>query len=209
MSGSNIKRQERYVEQVDLQFAIKRCRVGDEMRLSLLAKATFLETYAGNADAADILAFVEAEHSVGRYRFWLESEFAKIWIAETIPGQSAIGYAVVLDPSDGRPGIEIKRFYVLHRFQQNGLGHRLMNEILATAHHDGIAEVFLRVQKANRGAVDFYSRIEFCVVGEESFRVGVRDHEALVMRLALAVPPEGATSLTGAKDTHPHLIRIS
>jgi ribosomal protein S18 acetylase RimI-like enzyme len=173
-----------------LDFAITRCRVGDEKRLSLVGKATFLETYAGNTEAADILAFVDAEHSAERYKLWLESDFAKIWIAETIPGHSAIGYAVALTPSDDSFGIEIKRLYVLHRFHQNGLGHLLMNEILATARHEGIAELFLRVQKANQSAVAFYSRNGFDLVGEESFRVGTRDHEALVMRRALDTPSE-------------------
>ena len=64
-----------------------------------------------------------------------------------------------------------------------------MNEILATAHHDGVAELFLRVQKANQSAVDFYCRNGFRVVGEENFRVGARDHEALVMRLDLGRSP--------------------
>jgi diamine N-acetyltransferase len=81
---------ETYFKEVDLEFAIKRCQVGDESRLSLLGKATFLETYAGNTEAADLFAFVEAEHSAEGYKFWLESDFAKIWIAETIPGPSAI-----------------------------------------------------------------------------------------------------------------------
>ena len=115
-----------------MEFAIRRCQVGDERRLSLLGKATFLETYAGNTEAADLLDFVEAEHSAERYKLWLEGDFAKIWIAETIPAHSAIGYAVALLPPDADNGIEIKRLYVLHRFQQNGLGHRLMNEIMAT-----------------------------------------------------------------------------
>ena len=176
-----------------MEFAIRRCQVGDERRLSLLGKATFLETYAGNTEAADLLDFVEAEHSAERYKLWLESDFAKIWIAETIPAHSAIGYAVALLPPDGDHGVEIKRLYVLHRFQQNGLGHRLMNEILATAHHDGIAELLLRVQKANQSAVDFYCRNGFRIVGKENFRVGARDHEALVMRLDLSTPTEGAT----------------
>ena len=68
-----------------MEFAIKPCQVGDERRLSLLGKATFLETYAGNTEAADLLDFVEAEHSAEVYKLWLESDFAKIWIAETIP----------------------------------------------------------------------------------------------------------------------------
>ena len=135
------------------------------------------------------MAFVEAEHSAERYRSWLESDFAKIWIAETIPGRSAIGYAVALVPSDGGFGVEIKRLYV-------GLGRLLMNEILATARHGEIAELFLKVQKVNQSAVDFYSRNGFRVVGEESFRVGAQDHEALVMRLALGTPAESASRLT-------------
>ena len=64
--------------------------------------------------------------------------------------------------------MEIKRLYVLHRFHQRGLGRRLMNEILATARQDGIAELFLKVQKVNQSAVAFYSRYGFCVAGEES-----------------------------------------
>jgi len=75
-----------------------------------------------------------------------------------------------------------------------------MNEILATARHRRIAELFLRVQKANQSAVNSYSRNGFRVIGEECFRVGARDHEALVMRLALAPPAEGASRLAAAAD---------
>jgi hypothetical protein len=65
-----------------------------------------------------------------------------------------------------------------------------MNEILSTGRDDGIAELFLKVQKVNQSAIDFYCRNGFRVVCEERFRVGVRDHEALVMRLALATPAD-------------------
>jgi diamine N-acetyltransferase len=117
-----VKTARNVIKEVDLEFAIKRCQVGDGKRLSLLGKATFLETYAGNTEAGDLLAIVEAEHSAERNRFWLQSDFAKIWIAETIPGHSASGYALALVPSDGGFGVEIKRLYVLHLFQQKGIG---------------------------------------------------------------------------------------
>src|SRR5215472_13156441 len=74
---------------------------------------------------------------------------------------------------------------------QRGLGRRLMNEVLATARQDGIAELFLKVQNTNQSAVAFYSRYGFCVAGEERFRVGARDYKALVMRLALPAPAAG------------------
>ena len=54
-------------EEGDLEFTIRRCHVGDETSLSLLGKASFLETYADSTDAADLLDFVEAEHSAERY----------------------------------------------------------------------------------------------------------------------------------------------
>ena len=176
-----------------MELIIRRCHIGDETSLSLLGKSTFLETYAGSTQADDLLSFVETEHSAERYRSWLESRFARLWVAEIGWGRSAIGYAVALVSPNTGLGLEmeIKRLYVLHRFHQRGLGRRLMNEILATARQDGIAELFLKVQKANQSAVAFYSRYGFCVAGEERFRVGARDYKALVMRLALPAPAEG------------------
>jgi ribosomal protein S18 acetylase RimI-like enzyme len=105
-------------------------------------------------------------------------------------GRSAIGYAVALASPNADFGVEmeIKRLYVLHRFQGNGLGGLLMNEILAAARQSGIAELILKVQKANQSAVSFYSCSGFRVDGEETFRVGARHYAALVMRLSLCTP---------------------
>jgi len=169
-----------------LEFIIRQCQIGDETALSLLGKTTFLESYAGTAEAADILAYIETEHSAESYRTWLQSDIAKIWVAETLVGRSAIGYAVALTSQNNGfcVEMEIKRFYVLYRFHRNGLGHSLMNEVLATARKNRIAGLFLKVEKANQNAIDFYSRIGFRVVGEKPFRAGERDYAVLVMRLA-------------------------
>jgi ribosomal protein S18 acetylase RimI-like enzyme len=59
-----------------------------------------------------------------------------------------------------------------------------MNEVLATARKNRIAGLFLKVEKANQNAIDFYSRIGFRVVGEKPFLAGERDYAVLVMRLA-------------------------
>src|SRR5712675_2771708 len=135
----------------DVEFIIRPCQIGDETALSLLGKATFLETYAGTAEAADILAHVETEHSAETYRTWLQSDIAKIWVAETSVGRSAIGYAVALTSRNNGfcVEMEIKRFYVLYRFHRNGLGLSLMNEVLVTARKNKIAGLFLKVEKAN------------------------------------------------------------
>ena len=168
----------------DGNFRIRRCHTGDETSLSLVGKATFLETYAENTGAADLLDFVETEHSIERYRSWLKSDFVRIWVAQT-NGGSAIGYAVA--SSVAKAGfdeqMEIKRLYLLHRFHRRGLGHLLLNEILTTARKAGIANLFLKVQGANQSAVNFYRTHGFKVVGCEPFRVGATDYAALVMGL--------------------------
>src|SRR6267378_309515 len=151
-----------------LEFIIRQSQIGDETALSLLGTATFLETYVGTAEAADILAHVETEHSAGSYRTWLQSDIAKIWVAETSVGRSAVGYAVALTSQNNGSCVEmeIRRLYVLYRFHRNGLGHSLMNEVLATARKNRVSGLFLKVEKANQNAIDFYSRIGFRVVGE-------------------------------------------
>jgi GNAT superfamily N-acetyltransferase len=96
-------------------------------------KALAVQADVRTAVAAERL-FTVAEAEFGPVDWsWLRSDFAKIWTVETIPGRSAIGYAVAVGFATvgSGVGIEIKRLYILHRFQQNGFGHRLMNEILS------------------------------------------------------------------------------
>src|SRR3982074_3434385 len=136
----------RYRVEVDLEFIVRRCGAGDEAALSLLGRATFLETYAGRSEAADLLAYAEAEHSIESYRLWLANEFAHIWAVETAVGRSAIGYlvALILPNAVSGPEIEIKRLYLLYRFHRNGLGQLLMNEVLAAARQRRLAAAHSR-----------------------------------------------------------------
>lgn len=172
------------------EFILRRCRSGDETALVLLGTATVLETYAGWGDWTDILAFVEAEHVIDVYESWLASEFADIWVVETATGHSAVGYIVALTSQgpDSPKTMEIRHFYVFHRFHRNGLGTLLMNEALARARRNGVAELFLKVMKGNHTAIDFYSRAGFRVATEEPLRIGQNDShiDLLVMRLALS-----------------------
>jgi diamine N-acetyltransferase len=171
------------------EFILRHCRPGDETALTLLGAATVLETYAGSVEWGDILAFVEAQHVVDVYRNWLASASANIWVVETTTGRSAVGYIVALTSqgSDSRPTMEIRHFYVFHRFHGNGLGRLLMNEALATARRTRVAELFLKVAKQNHSAIDFYSRRGFRVATEEPLTLRQNEPavELVVMRLDL------------------------
>jgi ribosomal protein S18 acetylase RimI-like enzyme len=171
-----------------MEFKIRRCGPGDERALSALGRATFLETYAGTAEASDILTYMETEHSVEHYQHWLAGDSTQIWVVETAFGSSAIGYLTASNFDDAglSAQMDIKRIYVLHRFHRNGIGNLLMNKILTTAREKNVTALILKVQEINQNAIDFYFQHGFRIVGDEPFRAGERDYKVLVMKLDLS-----------------------
>lgn len=163
---------------------------GDENALALVGVASFLEAFAGTLAAADILAHCANQHSVDAYRAWLEDERVRIWIAESDIGNAPVGYLVLAPPNlpvaDSRTGdVEVKRIYLLHRYQGGGLGRRLMNEAIAFARQTGCGRLLLGVYAKNYSAIAFYERCGFRKIGERRFLVGNTECEDLVLGLEL------------------------
>jgi GNAT superfamily N-acetyltransferase len=112
--------------------SLRSCIVGDEHALALVGQATFLETFAGILDGADILAHCHTQHTAAVYAAWLR-ERAGVAVArgDHRRGFAPIGYlglgAAELPVPDAREtDIELKRIYVLKRFQGTGVGDALM-----------------------------------------------------------------------------------
>ena len=106
----------------DNPIAIRPCVKGDEAALALVGQATFLEAFAGILDGADVIAHCQRQHNVELYRDWLALPAMRLWLAEATPGGAPVGYLVLspasLPVADPRPDdLEIKRIYLLHRFQ--------------------------------------------------------------------------------------------
>ena len=62
--------------------SIRMARSGDETRLSLVGRATFLESYANLLPAEDILAHTEQNHAPGVYAAWLADPRLGCWLVE-------------------------------------------------------------------------------------------------------------------------------
>jgi ribosomal protein S18 acetylase RimI-like enzyme len=164
---------------------IRPARREDAAALALIGQASFLETYAGQLPAADILAHCADEHSVERYVGWLAGSDRSLWIVEAADGGAPVGYAVI-GPSDlpvatdGR-ALELKRFYLLGRLHGHGLGARLMSEVLEGARAAGAQQLLLGVFSANAHAIAFYARQGFTQAGVRKFRVGQGVYDDLVL----------------------------
>jgi ribosomal protein S18 acetylase RimI-like enzyme len=178
-----------------MKFSVRVCEPVDALALSLLARATILETYAGIAHVSDLIAYAGQEFNIERLRSELTSSRSRFWAVEIEVGRCLVGYAQILSSKDGDAfrTAELKRLYLLYRFHGLGLGKSLMEEVLKHARIHQTARITLRVNSANNAAIAFYRHFGFEVISEEPFRAGERDYRVLVMELELSEAPRPAS----------------
>ena len=88
------------------------------------------------------------------------------------------------DPHDASD-LEIKRIYLLSRFQGSGVGARLMAVALDAARAAGATRILLGVYGDNAAAIAFYARQGFTRAGVRKFLVGANTYDDLVLARAL------------------------
>lgn len=165
---------------------IRRCAAGDEGTLALVGAATFLESYSGVIDGSDIVTHCARQHSLEKYRSWLAEPGTAIWLAGAAPGGAPIGYVVLTEPDLPLPSLtagdaEVKRIYVLGKYQGRQFGRQLMDTAAAHAKAAGKTRLLLGVYGENASAIAFYTRIGFQKVGVRKFEVGSRTYDDLIL----------------------------
>jgi diamine N-acetyltransferase len=169
------------------EIGLRLCVPGDEEALALVGAATFLETFAGLLEGTDILAHCRVQHGASQYAAWLSDAKYRLCVAE-LKG-APVGF-VVLSPPDlpvamTEDDIELKRIYLLHRFQGGGLGRRLLEWSVAQARSLGRKRLLLGVKADNTAALAFYDRVGFVRIGERKFLVGAMLCDDYLLSLAL------------------------
>lgn len=170
-----------------MEFHTRACKSGDEMALSLVAQATILETYAGITSGADLVKYVASTLSPDNFSQMFADNRFRAWIAETAVGSCAVGYAVAVADEDAKSfsSFELKRLYIFYRFHGNGLGKRLMENVLSFAKRMKSETIWLQVHEGNQHAIDFYRRFGFVKTGTDLFRAGEGSYQVLTLRLTL------------------------
>lgn len=156
------------------EYALRLCEPNDTEALALVGAASFLEAFAGMLPGADLLAHCRHQHSAQKYAALLAGPDTRACVAEV--NGAPVGYALVCAPDlpvpTTRDDLELKRIYVLHRFQGTGMGAALMNWSVETARTLGKRRLLLGVNDGNDKAVAFYRRHGFEHVGTRNFQVG-------------------------------------
>jgi ribosomal protein S18 acetylase RimI-like enzyme len=157
---------------MSLEWRVRAAGPDDAGALALIGAATFIESYAEIVDGKDVVMHCAREHAPDYYTRAL-AKGGKAWLVEVAPGYAPIGYALVMPPElpDAGPcDIELKRIYLLSRFQGTGIGSALMAAALeASAGHD---RLMLGMYKGNDNALAFYRKHGFSISGERTFTLG-------------------------------------
>ena len=169
-----------------MDIEIRPCAADDAAALSLVGQATFLETYAHILPGPDIQFHCEHQHSRALYAGWLaKPQSYRFWGAWVAGDGPMVGYAMLSPPDlpvpTGPDDLEIKRIYLLSRFQGGGVGWRLMNTALEGARCLGAPRVLLGVFGENASAIAFYARQGFTEAGVRKFQVGANTYDDLVL----------------------------
>ena len=169
---------------------LRRAQIDDAPLLAQVGAATFLETYAGLLDAEDIGVHCQRHHSAEAWLPWLNNADSAVWLVSAQQGGAPVGYQLLgrpdvpvadLHPSD----LEIKRLYLLHRFQAAGLGRQLLQQAVDLGRKQGCHRLLLGVYSQNEAALAFYERVGFKRVGERTFHVGNSDFFDYILGLDL------------------------
>jgi ribosomal protein S18 acetylase RimI-like enzyme len=156
----------------------------DADALALVASASFLETYAGALDGADLVAHCVANNTREKFAAWAIDPLSAVTLAEIIPGHAPLGYTVLtsvdLPVEHGAGDIELRRIYAMARLHGTGAGPAMMAQALVDAARLGKTRLLLGVWGENHRAHRFYERQGFTVIGTRNFKVGSIVHDDLV-----------------------------
>ncbi len=146
--------------------------MADARALALVGAATFLETFANDHPGEALVAFTQTHHSIAYYEALLGQPTTSAWIVEHDAG-APVGYAIVvaasLPGSDPATDAELKRIYMLSKWQGTGIGRALIEAVEAEAVARGAKRLVLSVYTKNEKAIRFYGARGFETIGRAMF----------------------------------------
>ena len=162
-----------------IRIAIREANEADAARLSLVADATFLETFAGLIDGNALVAHCAKHHNVDHLRDRF-ARGARAWLAE-LDG-APVGYALLVaaELDAAQPGdVELKKIYLLSRFHGGDTAARLLDSVIAGS--AGRSRLLLGVKDDNHRAIGFYRKHGFRQIATRRFDVGGTLYDDVVL----------------------------
>ena len=163
---------------------LRKAALPDIRQLSELAMETYAAAFGQSMSPSDLAAHLAKNLQPVHFEHMLaESTILVAEIEGQMIGYVQFGQNPQPSPDEGR--WELRRLYVRSEFQSQGIGTRLMAAALAFPGMREAKQISLDVWEYNQGAIRFYERFGFQVVGTQEFSVesGAETSLDLIMTL--------------------------
>ncbi len=159
----------------------------DTPALAAMGRRCFEETFGAFFPAADMALHLASHFGQEALPREFLDPALRIRVAEVDGAAVAwLKLAPMSLPVPHEPGaLEVKQLYVLAPWQGAGVAAALMDWAVETARADKAPSLYLCVWERGDRAIAFYRRQGFETVGVAPFRLGTRQYQDPVMRLAL------------------------
>lgn len=164
--------------------AIRQARRSDVPDLSALAIRVYVDTVGHTFRPSDLTAYLEDNLSAARFNRAIDEDTILLaFVDDRLVGFIQFGDVKLpvepRSPSDR----EIHRLYIDQAVQSRGVGSQLMDAALEDVRQRGAENVYLDVWEHNDGAMRFYERYGFEIVGSHRIDVesGAETDRDLIM----------------------------
>ena len=167
-----------------VDISVREASIEDVDILAHIGSSSFREAYQDHSNLNDLETHIDAYFTAAAVRNEIE-QHGRRYLLAIVDGESA-GLAKIRKAACPVPGgddnaIELQQLYVLATMQRHGLGRRLMADVVAFAHENAAAGVWLSAWEFADWATSFYERNEFAAIGKVEFKLGTTTYTDLLM----------------------------
>jgi ribosomal protein S18 acetylase RimI-like enzyme len=138
--------------------------------LADLAARTFADTYGSDLGEEALRNAIVRSRSVAYFKHALLTETILVAKEEgQMIGYAQYGKVTIPEVSHGVDARELDRLYVDPLMQGRGIGHMLVDAVLADPLMAGASKIYLQVWPKNTRAIAFYKRYGFSTAGVTRF----------------------------------------
>jgi diamine N-acetyltransferase len=168
---------------------VRMARVQDAKNLSVFAKNTFVDTYAGMVDRTELLDYSNETFHLDNQLNEIINPDNLIFLAEddesNLLGYALIQYRSLKFTHRVYRQCELKRIYLSNKVFRKGIGTRLLNAVKGTLSKQGIETLYVGVWDKNSRALAFYFKNGFKEVADTHFELGNQTCRDLVLQCAI------------------------
>lgn len=154
-----------------------------------IAVDTFAISFAHLNNPEDFDAYVDEKLSASQLKDELNNDdslFYFVWIEKEVKGYLKVNRLGAQTEQNISNALEIERIYLLPDTQGFGIGKLMLDKAEEIAIEEKYESLWLGVWEKNQGAISFYKREGFKVVGRHTFMLGTDAQVDLMMKKDLS-----------------------